>query len=76
MTKTIKCTHCNGKGSLPSAEALKARRVKRGASARCVASLMKVEPAYLSRLENGKIVWTLDMIGRFDVAMEQIELAD
>jgi len=72
MSSKQACRYCNGKGFLPTRESLKTKRQRRGASQKKVAELMKIDAAYLSRLENGKSGWTVDMIGRFEAALEQV----
>ena len=69
--KKERCMRCGGKGWVEGASALRAKRLKTGATLREVARLMKRSASYLSDLERGKRNWNADLINRFEVALEQ-----
>lgn len=70
------CGRCGGKGWVEGHSALRAKRLRiKKATLRSVARLMNASPAYLSDLERGKRNWNADLVSRFEVALEQIELA-
>jgi len=72
--KKERCNKCGGKGWVEAASALRNKRERTKASLRDVAGLMKISAAYLSDLERGKRDWNADLVGRFEVALEQVQL--
>lgn len=72
--KTIPCRKCKGTGRLADQRDLGQQmmelRLRYNVSLRRVAEVMKLSPAYLSDLENGKRTWNKDLIERFTWAAE------
>lgn len=61
----MKCKRCNGTGQVPDplelGQTLKKMRIEAGVSQARLAEVMKVSPAHLCDLENGKRGWRGDV---------------
>ena len=70
------CTRCGGTGAEPDAvaigQALRARRLLAGRQLKEIASVLHISASYLCHLEKGEKMWTEDLIGSYEDALNNV----